>query len=373
MAGKDHKEFVRSVFEPLANAAGRPDLLENLVTESIAEDRKEEQYARFKSFRVDQSDVVYLPNGGFAALYTHSGARYFGVSSAGLIAKDEADILSWAADQGLEHQALDESTFLCLAHYLKGYYRLVDRFRAPEEALNIIDVVSDDYIGHAFSDLFSYYRPVLIFRFPEESLYFQAGIFDVAVEICCYFEPLRSAIVDKELASSLLNLVGILSVPNENLFQAVTASHFRHTFLELYRCMESIFYLPWMIELKSAGRIHTRACDLKKTCRDTLEWREKERPSIEKLFALVQGGAGLDPLENAIELFKDLKNGSDFHRSHIGNRLYTIRNGMVHHEDYEDPSQYKPNNVQWRQLALYVARVLYEVTSIYARDLTPPN
>lgn len=371
MSGRDHKSFVRSAFEPLADAAGRLDLLEKLLTEPIPDNRKDEQYARFNSFEVDQSDVVYLPNGGFVALYSHRDGRYLGISSAGLIAKDETDILMWAADRHLEQESFDECTFLCFAHHLKGYYRLTDRFRAAEDALNVIDVVSDNYIGHAFSELILYYRPVLVFQIPQDSLYSTADIFRFAAELCCNNEAVRSAIIDQELASALFQLIESSPVPNENLFQAVTASHFRHAFLELYRCLESNFYLPWMIELKRTGGIHTRACELKNTCRVALQWREKELPSMEKLFALVPRSEKLDNLEDAVELFKDLKNGGDFTRNQIGKRLYTIRNGMVHHEDYEEPNQYKPNDVQWRFLSLYVAHVLLAITSTYARDLTP--
>lgn len=373
MANRDYKVFVRSVFEPLANAAGRPELVEKLNTEPVPDDRKDAQFERFKSFKVDQSDVVYLPNGGFAAIYRHSGGRYLGVSSAGLISQDETNILQWAVEQGLEQEMFDECTFLCFAHYLKGYYRLADQFRAPEEALNVIDVVGEGYTGHAFSDLFLYYRPVFVLRIPEDSSYFTTDIFGIAAELCCKNEALRSAIVDDELATVLLSLIGSSPVPNENLFQAVTASHFRHAFLELYRCLESIFYLPWMIELQTAGAIRTRAFELKQTCRVTLQWREKELPSMEKLFTLFPETELVRTLEDRIEHFKELKSGDDFTRIQLGKRLYTIRNGMVHHEDYKEPNQYKPNDVQWRHLSLYVAHVLLAITSKYERDLTPPE
>lgn len=371
MASRDYKVFVRSAFEPLAIAADRSDLLEKLRTENVSPDRQEVQYSRFNSFKVDQSDVVYLPNGGFVSLYYNGDERFIGVSSAGLISQDEENIIQWALDRRLEQDEFDESTFLCFVHYLKGYYRLADRFRAPEEALDVIDVVGVSYLGHSFSDLISYYRPVFVFRIPEDSEYRSVDIFRIAAELCCENVALRSGVVDQELAKVLGLLVTRPSVPNENIFQAITSSHSRHIFLELYRCLESIFYLPWMLQLKTAGGMQTRACDLKETCRFTLQWREKEKPSMERIFGLLPGSQELDRLEDAIDLFKDLKNADGFTRSQLGDRTYTIRNGLVHHEDYEKPNQYKPNDVQWRHLALYLATALLTITGTYERDLTP--
>lgn len=346
MARRDYKLFVRSVFEPLTNSAGRPDLLDKLTTEPVSDDRKSKQFQKFSSFKIDQSDVVYLPNGGFAALYRDFEGQYFGLSSAGLITKDETKIFEWAASKGFVQQEFDECTFICFAHELQGYYRLADRFRAPEDALNVIDVLSEDYKGHSFSELFTYYRPVILFRIPEDSSLLMRDIFGIAAEICCGSDVLRSAIIDDELAAAIRSLIESTSVPNENLFQAVTASHFRHAFLELYRCLESIFYLPWMIELKTAGEMSIRACELKNTCRTALHWREKELPSMEKMFNLFAGNESLEALENTIDFFRDIKNSEDFNRTQLGKRLYRIRNGMVHHEDYEEPNKYKPNDVQ---------------------------
>jgi hypothetical protein len=371
VAGRDYRDFVRSIFEPLTSAADRPDLLENLTTEHVDPDRKDEQFERFKTFEIDLSDVVYLPNGGFVALYRHCGGKYVAVSSAGLIAQDEVAITQWAIDHGFEPDSFDECTFICFVHHLSGYYKLADRFRAPQDALDVIDVIGKGYEGHAFEDLVSYYRPVLVFKIPLDSTYAASDIFDVATDLCCKIEALRSAIVDSELANVILELSQTRSVPNENLFQAITASHFRHAFLELYRCLESIFYLPWMLELKAAGKIQTRACDLKLTCRTALQWREKELPSMERLFSLIASDKRLDVVEDSVELFTELKNSVDFSRGQLGKRVYAIRNGMVHHEDYEEPNQYKPNDNQWRSLSLYIALVLAKITIKYERDLTP--
>ena len=85
MSGRDHKDYIRSVFEPLVRAATRPDLLDKLTTAAVIADRQDQQYEQFKTLALDRSDIVYLPNGGFAAIYRHSGGRFLAVSSAGRV------------------------------------------------------------------------------------------------------------------------------------------------------------------------------------------------------------------------------------------------------------------------------------------------
>lgn len=371
MSRLSYKTCVRSIFEPLALAAGRMDLLETLNTQPVASNRKHEQFRRLASLRIDTSDAVYLPSGGFVALYCHCGGRYLAVSSSALVADDENKLLEWASQREIEQDIFDESTFLGFAHFLKGYYKTVDRFRIKADATDVIDVVDVNYLGHNIDDLISYYRPVHVFKLPDDNPLQDHDIFDIASDVCCSVSSLRSVMVDEELSGAIDKLRLYSSVPNENLYQALTASHYRHVFLEVYRCLEAIFFLPWLLEFKKHGQIQARAVDLKLVCRSALLWREKEKPSIEQVFGLVSGDAILDSLESSIELFADIKNSDSFSRHQIGGRVYAIRNGLVHHEDYEQPNQYKPNNVQWRLLSLYVATILERIIRIYQRDLTP--
>jgi hypothetical protein len=371
MAGRDYRKYVTSVFEPLARAASRPDLLAKLSTAAVENDRKKEQFSYFKSLKIDSSNIVYLPNGGFAAIFDREDGRFFAVSSAGLNATEEESLITWGASIGLDQTDLDESIFIFLAHELKGYYRLGDRFRAPEEALNAIDIINDEYAGHRYDDLYSFYRPLFLFRIPVENALIDADIFALASAMCVENSPVRSQILDDNVNNALSDLRVFPSVNQESIFQALTSSQWRHVFLEIYRCMESIFYLPWILDLKRSGGMVGRAYDLKYSCRTSLLWREKERPSMEKLFALFAVDAELDAVEDEIEVFRELKRGDNFSRPMLGSRIYTIRNGLVHHEDYEEPNAFRLDDAQWKAVSLYLALALKRILQLHERDLTP--
>lgn len=371
MAGRNYKIFVESVFEPLAVAAGRPDLLPLLRTADVAPERQAEQFAKFRALQIDKSDIVYLPNGGFAALISTAGDNIVAVSSAGMNSQDELALQTWAANVGWVSTELDESTFIFLAHMLKGYYRLRDEFRSSEEALNEIDIVTDDYSGHQFTDLYRLYRPVFLFSVPADVSPYDGNIFRIGSELCVANASLRSQIIDETINSAIADLLAYSSIDSANLFQALTSAHWRYVFLEFFRVLESIFYLPWVLELKSAGGMEMRAWDLKASCRAALHWRESHKPSMERLFGMLVGNADLDSIEDQLECFKDIKNADGFKRSQLGARTYTIRNSLVHHEDYEDPTKYVLSDDQWRWLCLYLAKVVGSIYKEHERDLTP--
>lgn len=371
MAGRQVRNYIRSVFEPLAAAASRPDLLKKLKTADLAEERRETQYAQFASVKLDGSNIVYLPGGGFLAIYSHSGGRYVALSSSSLNSDEEDALSVWAAAAGLEESNLDESTFLFLSHDLKGYFRLNDNYRVANNALNAIDIVTTDYAGHAFEDLYSYYRPVYLFRIPESSFYFASDVFEIGTSLCCDNEPLRSHIIDSDISAVLSDLSNFKSLPQENLFQALTASQWRHVFLELYRCIEALFFLPWIVELKKSIPIQMRAFDLKSSCRASLRWREKEEDSIVSLFEMLAADKYLDAIEDKITVFIELKSLPSFSRGSLGRRIYKVRNGLVHHEDYEEPNKYKLDDAQWRFLSVYLGLALVQLHRKYERDLLP--
>lgn len=78
-------------------------------------------------------------------------------------------------------------------------------------------------------------------------------------------------------------------IHKSNILDAMTASHLRHAFLEVYRCLEFAFVLPRAKELiqgisSIGGSVTENPIDFARRCADTLGWRRIERDSIESIF-----------------------------------------------------------------------------------------
>ena len=370
MAGRSAKDYIRAVFEPLVIAADRLDLLEQLKTADLPESKKARQFQKIKTFNFCDSNIVDLPNGGFLCLYSNDEGQFAALSSSGLNSQEEEEIERWVIDEDLELLEMDECTFLRLSYDLKGYMRLEDGFRAKSKARDAIDVIDINYIGHKFEDIYNMYQRVFIIKIPVNSTYYNCDIFNIASNLCCNHARLRSQIVDYEVSSLLLDILEVKYIVSENVFLAVTSSQWRHFFLEIYRYIESMFYLPWVLDLKSIASIPLRASELKKYARSSLDWREKERPSIKKLFSLIPRDAEIDSAENKIELFKEFKNSDEFNQEMLGNKIYNIRNSLVHHEDYDDPAPLSLLSSEWRALSIYLILIVLRLHNQYGRDLS---
>lgn len=364
------KDVVCSVFEPLANAAGRPDLLLKLRTEELNDDIKTVQYERFNTVTLRETNVAHLPGGGFLCLYEHTGGRYLAFTMPRLNEADDAAVSQWGDDLGFQQEELDQSTFLFLCHELKGFFSIRSQYRRSQEAIDVIDVVAEDYVGHFFSDLYSIYERVYIFNIPENNSMYDEEVSSYGFTLCSSFTGARSAIITQEVNNTLIGLGEHAVVSKDNLFQALTSTQWRHFFIEIYRCLESIYYFPWVFELRATGGFDVPLAALKAHCRSSLNWREREEPSIMKIFRSVVLDQDTIDLEKAIKRFESHTSSKTFKRETIGREVYHIRNSLVHHEDYENPDKMRLTGAEWEEISLYLSKILLKYVSDHAHEFS---
>lgn len=366
---KDKLEDVAaSVFAPLIQASSRTDLAAALKTEQIAEADKDRQYKRYNTVKLLGANAAHLPGGGFLCLYEHVDGRYLAFSVPNLNEADEEQVTDWSLTLGFVQESLDQSTFLFLCHHLKDLYSIKPAYRRLDAATDVLDVIGENYQGHAFSDLIEFYQTVFVFRVPADNALYDADISHHGFNLCSAFSGARSRIVSEEINAAIIELSTYEHIPKDNLFQALTATLWRHYFLEVYRCIEAIHYFPWVLELKSKGSISNTVSELKEYCRTTLNWREREEPSIMKIFGSVNLDKATSDLEANIAPFKKFINDPKFKRDSLGKEIYRIRNNLVHHEDYENPEKIIFTVKQWEDISMYVTRVLLCYTREHGKD-----
>lgn len=366
----DLKDVTASVFEPFAHAASRTDLLPKLRTEDLPKEVKPVQFERFKTIKLRGTDVAHLPGGGFLCLYEHIGGRYLAFTMPRLNEADDSTVSQWGDDLGFQEEELDQSTFLFLCHELKGFFSIRSQYRRSEDALDVIDVVTDGYKGHSFKDLFNLYEQVYVFKIPKNNSLYSSGISTYGFNLCSAFTGARSAIITQQINEVVYNLGQHPVVAKDNLFQALTSTQWRHFFIEIYRCLESIYYFPWVLELRDTGGLDVPIAALKAHCRTSLNWREREEPSILKIFGTVTPDPDTITLEKSIKRFKQHTKNKTFKRDTIGREVYHIRNSLVHHEDYEKPDKMLMTGKEWEEISLYLSKVLYKYISDHTHEFS---
>ena len=92
--------------------------------------------------------------------------------------------------------------------------------------------------------------------------------------------------------------------------------------------------------------------------RSSLGWRESKAESIQKLFDLVESDESLTDAERGVVQFVDLLNTEGFKRRWVGKKINKIRNMLVHHEDFDDGEVLDVAEADFRELSLYLAKVV---------------
>lgn len=361
-------DYMLALFKPFVSAAERADLAGKLKTAHLPPDRSADQFALLRSTKSVDEEHVFLPPDSFIFRFDNLHGRYLCVQSDGLDAKGCENLVKWADSRGLEETELDEASFLFLVYTLRGAYKPKSKFLSPEAAEDLIDIVDADYVGHSIYQVKEWYRDVTIFKIPDDNSFQCRANFGVAASLAGSVSDFRSAIVPEPVANAIAELTEFPNINPENLYFALTATHWRHIVLEIYKCLEAAFFLPWAKKLCDVLGHQMSALDMAQHCKTNLRWREKEKDSIKALFELLPSPAVFDPRIQATVSFSDLVTGS-CNAGAYGERVYKIRNQFVHQYDYDSPGPVKIDPETWPLLAIYLCNLLKILYSTFAKDI----
>jgi hypothetical protein len=365
---RELKHCVDSAFRPFVDAAGGPAYQSQLKTVDLPGQRKEEQFQKFRSLKAFGGDPLYLPGNGFLVRYSHLGGAFLCVSDNHLDDDGKEELSNWAINEGLLESYFDESTFLVFCRELHGFYRPIDLNLRKQRAEDLLDVVGTDYRGHYINDMMDWYQSVAIFEIPLGHYALNISSYRIATNIVSKNRAYRSDIIGDEIAHAISTLNELSNVNPENLYFALTSTHWKHTFLDLYKCLEAIFYLPWTSVLRDSLKSTMTALALAKECRRNLVWREREKTSIARLFEYLPPEICKMPIISNIAPLQDLF-GNNASNGKFGERIYKIRNQFVHQEDYDDPIVLDIQKNCWLPLCLYLTSVIKELYTQKSYDI----
>jgi hypothetical protein len=98
------------------------------------------------------------------------------------------------------------------------------------------------YDGHPYEDLRKCVEAFTLFEVDQDSLLYCSAHREIAQFVCSFFPEFRALPLDSLLPfyQDLL-LDGGLYLRKENIFNSLTSSHWRYSFLDLYRCIEALY------------------------------------------------------------------------------------------------------------------------------------
>lgn len=361
-------DYMDAVFGDLLTAANRPELVGKTKTAPLPKDREREQYEKLPRLKAHGGDALHLIGARFLARYRDGDTIYLCVQTEGVNASGDRALENVLHAYGAVPALLDESTFLFLALRFRGFFRPPARALDFNSARDLVDVALEiGYTGHHIDDLVNTFSRVSIFSFNEDSVLASCHEWWLASLIATSDYQFRSELLSDDVAADIGALIRQGNINPENVYYALTSMHWKHCFLELYKCIESLHYLPWVFNLKSVVGITERGYALSRKIRSSLAWREKEDNSMKALFEMLSDTIVRDIRLSTTKVFSDLEI-TTVSKSAIGRRIYKIRNTLVHQEDYEDSSPLFFTKSCWPVVISYLAVIILDLYSNFSAD-----
>lgn len=355
---RNASEYITEAFRPLAEAANRGDLLPKLKTKDLSEDIKEEEIKKFKEIQLSGEPVFWINFSIIKA--TYENAVYLFLVGAGDIPNGRSEIDEFSEARGGFLRAIQPSEFLLLRHKLLKRYRLKPNYSTQHSAYNIIGMSEEDgYVGHDIDDLMQMHQEVFCLEFDANSSISDSDTLVTCLDICNNCPSLRSQVIDQNLCTKITDLNSYDLVPSENLFDAITSNHLRQSFLELYRVLESIFELPFLIKLSKEINTTLDIKQLSNVIENLLSWRRKEEDSIIETLELCDESTLFDNKILETSTFSEFKETPN--KAAIAKRIYKIRNSIVHHKVRYETNSFSVNSEDWETIVLFTTMILDDV------------
>lgn len=230
-----------------------------------------------------------------------------------------------------------------------------------------------DYKGHDLQELAQYFEKISLFNIQEDGVYSSRPPMEIAFHIASH-DP---TLINPKLKSfvtpyrSLLSHEG--SFMKQNIFWSMTSSHYKHAFLELYRCIESIYTLPRALSLKQKMGLTISGYQVARMCIDELGWRRKEEDSLIKIFMWIPDqtldSMNLSTISCAAgyQLNFSSQELSDESKKSAAKLMYRIRNQMVHQFETGEELTILPTD--WPIIICLLLSIIEHIYTIHAAEL----
>lgn len=363
------QDYIDSIFSEIIVAASREDLRSVLKTCPPPASVRDETYRRLKIIKPHGGPALRLSTGGFVARQVVGDELLVIVSTEQLNADERNALDGLMVHEGGEPDALDIASFCNLAFHAGEIYRIKTELRSQEAAEDQIDLttIEGGYKGHELATVMSWFEDVSVYKFERTSRLFDARSSLIAALLGGSISAFRSPLMDSTLASKVLSLVNLPNVNPENVYLALTSQHWKHAFIEIYRLVEALYYLPWVLDLRAANKSTQSGLLMARQCRSFLDWREREESSIRKLFGLLPDTSVVRADLISTSPFSGIA-PDEINSGSVAERIYKIRNQLIHQEDYEERSRLTINDDFWPvslDFLIDISTILY---ATYAAD-----
>lgn len=223
----------------------------------------------------------------------------------------------------------------------------------------------EDYQGHDYEDLINYFDKVYLYKVDRNNTLYNAPTLDISYCLISQLDDIVTLPLGDMRALYSDILLSEYKIPKENIFLSMTAVHWKHSFLELYRCLEWLYVLPRILDLKNAIEYTKTGSELAKECMNKLSWRKKEEDSLQKLLlSAFEHDIHFKEESTWLGIFSDIKPAPEA----IANYVYRLRNQFVH--QFNPVDEVKLSDSNWKDLIYFTIKLTHTLYDKYNAELS---
>lgn len=258
---------------------------------------------------------------------------------------------------GSDHGTRDSLLLFLRAHDLVSF----DERRREEARRELLSPDDKEYDGTSFDSLEKYYEEFELYSIAKNAVLDDdaRSVFWSSYVVAAFGGVSAISYLTENAVEQIMTLYDETHwhFTIDNARTAVAASHFKHCFIEFYRCLEWLYALPRAIAVKRELGLTQPATKLVRTFSKELSWRRKEKDSL--ILLLRDAEIHLYPAPQLAKCLlaapeaeptplpgEPIGAGTEFESKHnkwkgelrsaVASRLYQIRNQFVHQFDQDD-------------------------------------
>lgn len=385
---RNAQEYIDCLFKRLlAHTRFSPEKSASLSIDLKTKDAPSDVQSRFREIKFSEItdpnkdegkdtiiDLIPLATGGIAVKMSYKHTKSLVLIGSQIKSEELKNI---PLDIFEYDESPDLALFLILNKEFEQYFHIKSQV-SPENIENILDIVSDSYEGHSVEDVSDFYDSVYTLNINSDSV-LTNNTTELVIELSRFVPSLLHC---KDI--EFINLINRLSkseyIDKPMLYDSLISFYSKHAFLDIYRCLEKLFYFAevYLLRQEFLKNYSNFTLEIKKLksilCESKLSWNRTEKVSITKLFQLVLRNEDGSLDENNFNkiykesIFGDL-NGilkglvdeiamTNKKAEYLASGVYKYRNSLVHHEDKEYKKVKKLSAQEWQILANSVAYFL---------------
>lgn len=154
-----------------------------------------------------------------------------------------------------------------------------------------------------------------------------------------------------------------------NIYSALTAMEWKHSFLELYQCIEYLFPLPYLIKLSNNIGDKTLFAKLFFNAENDLQWRPKEDQALIKLLKKIENESSFIQILNSLIIIAKSKPDSiDNNCNFVSKHIYNTRNSIAHFRSGITNSI--KTSHEWDEIIEKLCLIIYDLYKFYSSEIT---